>query len=117
MGAGNGLTSPEDWDCWLPVRLRELARFSAVRMNENSIGCAAVSPPSTASGRSRLGLREQSGEMAGPDLGELDRLVPSRLRAGRKRHGLSAGNLGYGSVESSGLDRDWLRGLRGYRPQ
>jgi hypothetical protein len=21
MGADNGLASPEDWDCWLPVRL------------------------------------------------------------------------------------------------
>lgn len=37
MGAGNGPTSPEGWDCWLPAWLPELANLYVVRMNENSI--------------------------------------------------------------------------------
>jgi hypothetical protein len=42
IGAGNGLASPEGWDCWLRLWLPELARFSGVRSSENSIRCATA---------------------------------------------------------------------------
>src|ERR1700733_9919201 len=41
MGAGGGLAPPEDWDCWLPIRLPDIVGFCVVRMDENCIGCAA----------------------------------------------------------------------------
>jgi hypothetical protein len=42
MIADHGPVLPENWGCWLPIWLPELARLSVVRMTENSIGCAAA---------------------------------------------------------------------------
>jgi len=42
MIADHGPVLPENWGCWLPIWLPELARLSVVRMSENSIGCAAA---------------------------------------------------------------------------
>jgi hypothetical protein len=42
IGAGNGLASREDCDCWLPAWLPDLAGLSVVRKSENSIGGAAA---------------------------------------------------------------------------